>query len=160
MPAGNGSTARVMFHADDFGMNAAVNQGIITAFRCGVLTSTSLLANANHVDQACQSWPALIVDQIRDDLPSMEKRRKLKDPKLTFDLGIHLNLTQGCPLTAGRYPEELLDRNGCFPGITNLFFRMKRANRAQLTSVAAELEAQVQRMDDHGLKPTHLNGHQ
>ena len=35
-----------MLHADDFGMNEAVNQGIVQGFSQGLLTSTAILALA------------------------------------------------------------------------------------------------------------------
>ncbi len=41
--AGSG---RIVFHADDFGMNCAVTDGIVRGFQHGLITSTALLANA------------------------------------------------------------------------------------------------------------------
>ena len=55
-------------------------------------------------------------------LPSAEARRRLDDPDCPFDLGVHLNLTQGRPL-GDRYPGELLDAEGRFPGVFSLFAR-------------------------------------
>ncbi len=151
---------RVVFHADDFGMNTAVNLGILSAFREGLLTSTSLLANAPAAETACEEWGKLVLEHVTKPLASSEKRCRVSEPMLPFDLGIHLNLTQGSPLTKERFPAALLDSNGNFPGIGKLFTRLNLANSAQLQSVEAELYAQVAWMCDHGLRPTHLNGHQ
>jgi chitin disaccharide deacetylase len=151
---------RVVFHADDFGMNTAVNLGILSAFRDGLLTSTSILANAPAAETACHEWAKFLVEHASGPLISSEKRRRVSEPPLPFDLGIHLNLTQGCPLTKERFPAVLLDANGNFPGIGKLFARLNLANSAQLRAVEAELHAQVAWMSDHGLRPTHLNGHQ
>ncbi len=151
---------RVVFHADDFGMNTAVNLGILSAFRDGLLTSTSLLANAPAAETACQEWGKFVVEHASGPLLSSEKRRRVFEPELPFDLGIHLNLTQGFPLTEERFPVAMLGANGNFPGIGKLFARLKLANSAQLQAVEAELHAQVEWMCDHGLQPTHLNGHQ
>jgi len=150
----------VVFHADDFGMNAAVNSGIETAFREGLLTSTSLLANAPGAEAACQVWPSLVSDLASGALVSIERRRQVQDPLTRFDLGIHLNLTQGRPLTQEKFPAELLDENGCFPGIGKIFARINHASNPQLNAVEAELRAQIEWMSDRGLAPTHLNGHQ
>ena len=154
------SARRVVFHADDFGMNTAVNLGILSAFRDGLLTSTSILANAPAAEMACQEWAKFAVAHASGPLESSEKRRRVSELPLPFDLGIHLNLTQGRPLTEERFPAELLDPNGIFPGIGKLFARLNLATSAQLQAVEAELHAQVSWMCDHGLRPTHLNGHQ
>ena len=160
MSASEEPSGYVVFHADDFGMNAAVNSGIETAFREGLLTSTSLLANAPGAEAACQAWPSLVSDLASRALVSIERRRQVQDPLTRFDLGIHLNLTQGRPLTQEKFPAELLDENGCFPGIGKIFARINHTSSPQLNAVEAELRAQIEWMSDRGLAPTHLNGHQ
>jgi predicted glycoside hydrolase/deacetylase ChbG (UPF0249 family) len=154
------SSRHLVLHADDFGMNTAVNSGILAAFRRGLLTSTSLLANAPSAETACRSWPNLLAEHEAATLQSFERRQTLGDSRLPFDLGIHLNLTQGRPLTTDRYPAELLDKQGRFPGIGTLFRRLSRARGACLTSVAAEFRAQIEWMCDRGFRPSHVNGHQ
>ena len=160
MSASEEPSGCVVFHADDFGMNAAVNSGIEIAFREGLLTSTSLLANAPTAEAACQAWPSLVSDLASGALGSIERRRQVQDPLTRFDLGIHLNLTQGRPLTQDQFPAELLDENGCFPGIGKIFARINHASSPQLNAVEVELRAQIEWMSDRGLTPTHLNGHQ
>ena len=160
MPFDVGSTRRVVFHADDFGMNPAVNQGILTGFRNGLLTSTSLLSNAPAAESASQEWPRLVSEFLSAQLHSKEVRQKLDDESRPFDLGIHLNLTQGRPLSGERYPAELLDDSGHFPGIGTVFNRLRRAKSQQVAAVTTELRTQIEWMCDRGLKPSHLNGHQ
>ena len=65
--------------------------------------------------------------RLQGSLASMARRQRLQDPAQPFDLGIHLNLTQGRPLIGPRYPAELLDADGCFPGIFGLFRRLLAA---------------------------------
>ncbi len=51
----HGTTAcrgRIVFHADDFGMNRAVTDGILRGFQHGLITATSLLANAPDAARA------------------------------------------------------------------------------------------------------------
>lgn len=158
--AGAGGGPRVVLHADDLGLNAAVSQGIFQGLREGLLTSASLLANAPHAAEALGGWKKLLQELSAGQLPSAELRRRLDDPRQPFDLGIHLNLTQGRPLTAGRYPTELLDDAGRFRGPFALFGRLRGASTPLEAQIEAELCSQVEFMLDYGLKPTHLNGHQ
>ncbi len=151
---------RLVLHADDFGMNRAVNAGILRGFREGLLTSTSLLANAPDVEWALGQWRELEAERSASGLPSARTRRRLGDPDAPFDLGVHLNLTQGRPLTAGGFPDELLDAEGRFLGVFALFVRLQRSPRDYRAALRAELERQVARLCYHGLRPTHLNGHQ
>ena len=78
----------MVLHADDFGMNKAVNAGILKSFRDGILTSTSLLANAPAAEEACQEWPRLMADLRAESISSATRRRKLSDHLTPFDLGI------------------------------------------------------------------------
>lgn len=150
----------VILHADDFGMNRAVTRGILHGFSHGLLTSTSLLANAPDAAAALVGWKQLLADQRDGRLPSQDTRRRLSDAASPFDLGIHINLTQGRPLTGERYPAELLDAQGRFPGIFPVFRKLWRVVRKLEPAIEAELCAQIERLLDHGLAPTHLNGHQ
>jgi len=149
----------LVLHADDFGMNAAVNSGILRSFQNGLLTSTSLLANAPDAAAACHSWPKLIEDLRAGSLPSTLPRQRLGDELRDFDLGIHLNLTQGRPLSSG-YPAELLTPNGAFPGIGPVFRRLRATGSRFRDGVRKELSCQIEFMLDHRVSPTHLNGHQ
>jgi predicted glycoside hydrolase/deacetylase ChbG (UPF0249 family) len=151
---------RVAFHADDLGMSAAVDRGILTSFDRGLLTSTSVLANGPTAAAAICQMQALEHRRLSGGLQSMPKRRALGDPMLPFDLGVHLNLTQGRPLTGIRYPAELLDTDGRFPGAGRLFAAMLRYRRRFAAAMTAELNEQITFVTDHGVAPTHANGHQ
>lgn len=150
----------LVLHADDFGMNAAVTRGIVHGFSHGLLTSTSLLANAPDTSAAVVAWKELLRDQQAGGLPSAAARRRLHDPAEPLELGVHLNLTQGRPLTQDRYPSELLDNDGRFPGIGKVFGKLWRVVRPLEPFLFQELSAQIERLLDHGVAPTHLNGHQ
>lgn len=150
----------VILHADDFGMNSAINRGIVRGFTHGLLTATSMLANAPACDDAVSAWRTHLAGYPAGDFPSASRRRLLGDVSSPFELGIHLNLTQGWPLTANRYPSQLLDREGRFPGIFALFRRLSLARAKYRDAIRAELSTQIERLLDHGFNPTHLNGHQ
>lgn len=151
---------RVVYHADDFGMSEVVNAGILNSFRQGVLTSTSLLSNGPAAFEACRQWQGLLQECSAHSIASFSVRKELGDPELPFDLGVHLNLTQGRPLTGDQYPAELLNEHGEFPGIGAVFTRFRRMGPTQVTKVNNELNAQIEWMCDHGVRPSHLNGHQ
>lgn len=159
-PASPASARRLALHADDLGFDRSVTEGILQGFEQGLLTSTSLLSNAPDAGRALDRWRELESQRLRGNLASMARRERLHDPAQSFDLGIHLNLTQGRPLIGADYPAELLDANGCFPGIFSLFRRLRQRGEAVATAIAQELTSQVQFMLDRGHRPTHLNGHQ
>ena len=96
---------RIVFHADDFGMNRAVTDGILRGIEHGLITGTSLLANAPDATRAIREWQRLQQAREVGRLPSAAIRRELDEPETPFELGIHINLTQGRPLTSG-YPTE------------------------------------------------------
>jgi chitin disaccharide deacetylase len=149
----------LILHADDFGMNPAVTEGILDGFRLGVLTSSSILSNAPDAARAVGLWKRLLADHVAGSLPSQPIRRELADPSAPFDLGVHLNLTQGVPLTEN-YPSELRDPSGRFPGIFTLFRRLWRQPGRYAVAIREELGRQIEFLRDHGMQPTHLNGHQ
>ncbi len=142
-------------------MNAAVTDGILRGFDEGLLTSTSLMSNALDAARALDCWRQLESRRCSGRLQSASRRRLVHDePQAAFDLGVHLNLTQGRPMTGSRYPAELLRKNGAFPGIFGLFRRLRRVSRSALERVEEELNAQAQFVLDRGHRPTHINGHQ
>lgn len=151
---------RLILHADDYGLNRATTEGVVRGFRHGLLTSTAVIANAPHASEALSAWKHLLAEWHQRSWPSAAVRRTLGDPPLPPDMGVHLNLTQGRPLTGERYPAELLDAEGRFPGVWKLFFRLRRPSPAALAAIRRELVGQVELVLDHGVRPTHLNGHQ
>jgi predicted glycoside hydrolase/deacetylase ChbG (UPF0249 family) len=150
----------VVLHADDLGMNELVSAGILRAFSHGVLTSTSVLTNAPGCAAALGQWKELLLRLEHEDLPSLEARRRLTDRLTPFDLGIHLNLTQGRPVTGERFPPALLDGKGCFPGAFGLAYRLLKCGVRFRPAIEAELRAQIEILLDWGISPTHLNAHQ
>jgi len=153
-------SVRIVLHADDFGMNASVNQGIITALSEGLLTSTSILANAPAARDAYAAWIKLDLERRSGRLPSLSCRRTLHDFGSAFDLGVHLNLTQGQPLTGEQYPAQLLDREGRFPGVFSLLARLAAGGSRYRQAIRRELVSQIEFVRSRSLCVTHLNGHQ
>jgi len=127
----------LIVNADDLGWTGGVNRGIVEAFHHGIVTSTSLLANgaafAGGVE-AARSAPGLGV-------------------------GVHLNLSDGPPVADRETVTSLLNKDGEFAGgPENLLLR--RARRGLLLAeVENEWDAQIQKVRDAGISPTHLDGH-
>ena len=86
-----------------------------------------------------QQWKRLLRSVRAGRLPSAAVRSGWATPTRPFDLGVHLNLTQGRPLSGSRYPAELLDPSGRFPGVFALFARLRRYGGRFRAAIHAEL---------------------
>lgn len=129
---------QLIVNGDDFGMAPGVNRAIVRAHREGILSSTSLLANGASFDEAV--------------------RLARENPRL--GVGVHLNLTQGRPLSDPGTLGALLGAGGEFLGSAEpLYFRML-LNRISEGAIEQEFRAQIEKVRDAGLRPTHLDGHQ
>lgn len=127
----------LIVNADDFGWTDGVNRGILEAFQNGIVTSTSLLANgaafAGAVE-AARSAPGL-------------------------GIGVHLNLSDGPPVAGREAVTSLLNEEGEFTGGPESLL-LRRARRGLvLAEVEQEWDAQIQKLRDAGIEPTHLDGH-
>lgn len=150
---------RLILHADDFGLNADVSRGIVGGFSAGLLTSTAILANAPAARLAVDLWQRLEEARLAGTLPSADVRSRLGDPGAAFDLGVHLNLTQGKPLTAD-FPATLLDAYGRFLPPSGVYRRLLRYGNHYAEAIEGELAAQIDFLTLRGLPISHLNGHQ
>jgi predicted glycoside hydrolase/deacetylase ChbG (UPF0249 family) len=127
----------LIVNADDLGWTEGVNRGILEAFHHGIVTSASLIANgaafAGGV-AAARSAPGLAV-------------------------GVHLNLSDGTPLASPETVTSLLDEGGEFVGGPERLLLRRARNGLLLVEVETEWDAQIQRVRDAGIAPTHLDGH-
>lgn len=85
-------TIQLIVNADDYGYFSCVSRGIVEAAQSGAITATGILANKPDLNTQLQ-W--------LDAVPQLE-------------LGLHLNLTFGQPLTSVMR-DKLVRWNGCFP---------------------------------------------
>ena len=127
----------LIVNADDLGWTEGVNRGIVDAHREGLVTSSSLLANGRAFASAlaaAQSNPQLGV-------------------------GVHLNLSDGPPTAAAEEVRGLLNKGGDLEeGPESLLLRIASRDLA-LQEVEREWDAQIQKVRDAGIRPTHLDGH-
>ena len=127
----------LIVNADDFGYTSGVNRAIVEAHRTGIVTSTSLMATGAAFEDAVQ--------------------RSRSNPAL--DIGCHLNLVEGRPLSSpGRIP-HLVKPNGKFYNLVGLGLRVA-AGRVPMSEVEREFDAQTEKIIAAGIRPSHLDTHQ
>src|SRR5712692_3282320 len=127
----------LIVNADDLGWTQGVNRGIAEAHRNGIVTSASLLANGRAFGSA--------VDLVRT-MPGL-------------GVGVHLNLSDGAPVTAREQVKRLVNEAGMLEGgPESLLLRLARRSLA-LDEVEREWEAQIRKVRGAGIQPTHLDGH-
>jgi predicted glycoside hydrolase/deacetylase ChbG (UPF0249 family) len=124
----------MVVHADDFGETVEITRGICAAIEAGAVTSTTIMANMTGTADALPRVTAL-------------------SDRASF--GVHLNLCEGTPLTAGR---TLVDERGHFHRKRSLFFRAVTGKLSR-AEVEAEISAQIGLVRDAGVRISHLDGH-
>ncbi|WP_047336873.1 carbohydrate deacetylase [Pseudomonas protegens] len=129
---------RVIVNADDFGLDLDYNQLTLRAFKRGVISSATLMANMPAFNDACELT---------------------QQHGLLGRIGLHFNLTYGAPLSpAMRHQPLFCDPQGQFD--LNLRRSALRLPAAAAEAVREELQAQWQRCVDQGVRPSHIDSHQ
>jgi chitin disaccharide deacetylase len=127
----------LIVNADDLGWTEGVNRGIAEAHLHGIVTSASLLANGRAFESAV--------------------KLALTTPAL--GVGVHLNLSDGRPTADPETITSVVNDHGELSGgPENLLLRLARRNLL-LEEVEREWDAQIQKVRDTGIRPTHLDGH-
>lgn len=127
---------RVIINADDFGEDHETNDAIWELAASGMITSATIMANGNAVDDA------------------IGRARSIR--KISF--GVHLNITQYAPLTPGDGLRWILDEMGNFSGyrkLPNVF-----CNRSLSSAIYVEFCAQVEKLMNAGIRVSHVDSHQ
>lgn len=126
----------LIVNADDYGYFRCVSRGILASARQGIVTATGVFANAPDLAEQA-AW-----------LRECEQ----------LDTGVHLNLTQGMPLTIDMR-QKLSHGAGCFPRKFKLAAAVL-SGAITPQDVRREWHAQVERCLDHQLQPRFLNSHE
>ena len=127
---------KLVINADDFGMFPEVNRGIIECFESGSITSTTLMVNAEGTSDAVS---------LAEKYPDL-------------GVGLHFTLTHGKPVSPPWEIPSLVDEGGNFCSRFH-FERGIILRRIKLLDVKKELEAQIGKFRNFGLKMTHIDGH-
>ena len=127
----------LIVNADDLGWTEGVNRGIAEAHRKGLVTSTSLLANGQSFDSA------LLVARANPEL----------------GVGVHLNLSDGLPTARPEVVGRLLNTSGELEGGPETLLLRIASRGLALAEVEREWDAQIQKVRNAGIAPSHLDGH-
>lgn len=127
-----------MVNADDFGLSEQINRGIESAFVRGILRSASIMPNGTAFDDAVRIAAAT--------------------PGL--GIGIHLSLIdEQCSAQLAEV-QGLADARGRLPKHYQGFLLRLLLRRFNTRQIRAEVQAQISRVLEAGIKPTHLDSHQ
>ena len=127
---------RLIVNADDYGYYPFVTTGILEGIDAGMITATGVFANSETFSR---------------DVRSLKDRSEV-------DVGVHLNLTFGQPITASM--RRCLRRHGGrFTGKWQTIAMLTGSAHAR-KSAHEEIEAQVLRCIDEGLDIQFLNSHE
>ena len=125
---------RVIVNADDLGLAPGVNTAIFEVFRAGNLTSATLMVN----------MPGTL-----DAVERLSDHRGLA-------VGLHFCVTEGRALTG---PSSITRPDGTFMTRGELLRRVQ-LGRIRSADITLELEAQLARMKELGVDPSHVDSHQ
>jgi len=130
----------LIVNADDLGLSVSKNLAVGRAFREGLVTSTSLMAN----------MPAL---------PHALEHVIRPNPELA--VGIHLCLTSGRPVVPAWEVPLLVDARGCFRrGFLGLLRLLHSRQRGEaLRQIERELGAQAECIRACGIEIDHVDSH-
>jgi len=127
----------LIVNADDLGWTEGVNRGIAEAHRKGLVTSTSLLANGLAFGSAIEVARA--------------------NPEL--GVGVHLNLSDGPPTAKPKEVKGLVNEAGDLEGGPESLLMRIASGGLALGEVEREWDAQIGKVRESRIAPTHLDGH-
>jgi predicted glycoside hydrolase/deacetylase ChbG (UPF0249 family) len=128
-------TKKLIVNGDDFGLDRGINEGIILAHQKGILTSATIMANMPGFGQAVE-------------LAAQNER---------LGVGVHLNALRGQPVSSPSQVASLLNSEGYFWADAYVFLRKLISGKIKLEEVEVEWRAQVEKVLNAGIKPTHLD---
>lgn len=123
---------KLIINADDFGFSESINNGIIDAYKEGLISSTTIMINMPYSEDAILKW-------------------KEND---SLGLELHINLTQGLPISNN--VNSLVDKNGIFHK-----HRKIENNEVEVTYEDAykEIKAQIDKLLSYEVRIDHLDYH-
>jgi predicted glycoside hydrolase/deacetylase ChbG (UPF0249 family) len=130
--------ASLILNADDFGLTPGINRAIAELHAANALTSATLMAAGPAFDDAI----------------------RIAHAHPTLGIGCHIVLTDGTPISPPETIPTLLgpDRK-TFRTSLSTFFRDALLGRISATDIACEAQAQIERIQQQGIRLTHLDTH-
>ncbi len=125
--------------ADDYGISDSVDDAVLELIQNNRLTASSCIVNCKNV---------------KSSIP------RLKEYINKIDIGIHLSLTEGKPLSNQKADGGLVDHNGRLNSFWNLTAKAY-SKSIQSTSAYHEIRTQLEVFSDLlGMMPDFIDGHQ
>lgn len=145
---------RLLINADDFGLTAGVNRGILEAHTRGVVTSATLMANGRAFEDALRAAQSM--------------------PRLS--IGCHVVLVDGSPVLSASQVPSLVERQKMdhrnidrqntdrqnpdrFRQSLSRFAVLARLGRLAPEQIEAEATAQIRKLQAAGIAVSHLDSH-
>jgi len=126
----------IIVNADDFGLKPSINQAILTCFEKGYINSTSFLTNTAYFEET-----VYLINQ----------------NKVISNIGIHVDLAEGRPISNFDMP-EYLDNNGNWD-LKKTDKKIKILDRGTKISFTREIYAQIDKALSANISVTHLDAH-
>jgi chitin disaccharide deacetylase len=127
----------IIVNADDFGFTVGVTDGIIKAYKDGIVTHTSIMANGLDFDR------------------SIECAKN----EVGLKVGVHLVATWGKPILRNNKKSTLINnQDGRFFTLKHLILRLI-FGQIKKNDILIEWEEQIKKVYRAGIKIDHLNSH-
>lgn len=123
--------------ADDCGLSRGIDQSVIDLHQSSMVSAASIMANFPQAQAAFEAYSACP----------------------TLELGAHLTLTDGKPLTRAAKRSGLVKHNGYFHDRFFLFSMSLFPSEKMLGIVREELSAQLDVFVEAGLRASHITTH-
>jgi len=126
----------LIINGDDFGLTQTCTLAIIEAFKQKKITSTTMCANGEYFEDAV---------------------KLVNENNLQNKIGIHINLTEGRPLSKPIIGDTFFcDKSGFFHGKID---RRKKLTKDQSRNVCDEIVAQMDKLISNGIEISHVDSH-
>lgn len=123
---------KIIINADDFGFSKSINEGIVEAFKDGLISSTTIMINMPYAEDAIYKWKE----------------------NTSLGLGLHINLTQGSPISSD--VKSLVDDTNTFYN-----HKMIENGEVEILYEDAykEIKAQIEKLLSYDVVVDHLDYH-
>lgn len=128
---------KLTINADDFGISHSINKAVKECFCSGVVNSASFVVNGEKFNEAVK---------ILENHPRLGR-------------GLHVNFTEGKPVSDPNNIPTLVDKKGEFYRKGYRFFLAYFLGRIRLEDIKKELEAQLDKAENKVSEIDHINSH-
>jgi chitin disaccharide deacetylase len=131
---------RLIVNADDFGLTAGVNRGIVETHTLGLVTSSTLMASG----------------------PAFENAVALAKQTPSLSVGCHVLLVDGSPILPIEQVSSLASADSGAPKFRDSIVKfacLAMARKLDEDEIEAEIMAQIRKLQSAGIQVSHLDSH-